>query len=273
MTLAAVNGQPIERLFERIRAELRGSSSERALKSLMLRAVLRAGFLGSERRLSLVDFQGKPIEVTATRRGLPEEPRAKVARRLPSGFGYLKWSAWRADVAEWFQTEMARLAAVPGLVIDVRGNGGGVREAVLDVASLLLPLGTSCGANTNRRGEREEYATHEVPKRYSMPVAILVDVDSASASELFAAVMQEHGRAVIVGAQTCGCALNQNVRRMQGGGTLRWSYRQYSSPRGRVIEGPGVTPDHVVPLTIQDLRDGRDAALEAAERILKARRP
>ena len=83
--------------------------------------------------------------------------------------------------------------------------------------------------------------------------------------------MQEQARARVIGRQTCGCVLNQASKSVQGGGTLRWSARLYQSPRGRVLEGPGITPDEAVDLRILDLRRGRDAALEAAERSLRSK--
>jgi C-terminal processing protease CtpA/Prc len=81
--------------------------------------------------------------------------------------------------------------------------------------------------------------------------------------------MQESGRAFVVGRQSSGATLNQISQQVKGGGELRVSVRAYISPKGRNAEGTGVIPDQATPLTISDLRQGRDAALEAAEAYLR----
>ncbi len=73
----------------------------------------------------------------------------------------------------------------------------------------------------------------------------------------------------VVGRPSAGSTLNQTTKRLKGGATLRYSIRAYISPQGRNPEGTGVIPDQVVELKIADLRQGRDAALEAAEELLK----
>lgn len=112
--------------------------------------------------------------------------------------------------------------------------------------------------------------THAPARLYRRPIVILVDERSASASETFTIFMQERGRAYVIGRQSNGALLNTRIHKVKGGGELRVSIRAYVSPQGRIPEGTGVVPDKIVPLTIADLRQGRDAALEAAEAYLKA---
>ncbi len=268
MVLRTVNGKGVEQLFAEIRSEFVGSSSERSMKSVMLGAILYGGFLGTERTLGVMGFDDKLFEVKVTRRSVSPPPLL-VARRLASGYGYIKFGAWQPPVDERFQTELAKLMDTPGLVIDLRGNGGGSRDVAWNIASNFFAAPVSCGANKKRSGGVESYSTHKPDQVYKGAVVILVDEATASASELFSVVMQEHGRAKVIGRQTCGCALNGNQRKMKAGGTLRWSYRIYTSPRGRILEGSGVVPDETVALTIADLRRGRDAALQAAENKLR----
>jgi carboxyl-terminal processing protease len=105
-------------------------------------------------------------------------------------------------------------------------------------------------------------------------VTILVNEGSGSGSELFSAVMQESGRASVVGRQSCGCVLGiSRFKKLKGGSELAVSELKYVSPQGRKIEGTGVTPNRVVALTLSDLQHHRDAALEAAEKALKESRP
>jgi carboxyl-terminal processing protease len=99
---------------------------------------------------------------------------------------------------------------------------------------------------------------------------VLLDEESGSASENFAALIQESGRGLIVGRQSCGCLTSSYFESVKGGGRLQWSRVLVRTVKGNKIEGRGVTPDKVVPLTLSDLGQGRDAVLEEAERTLQA---
>jgi carboxyl-terminal processing protease len=134
---------------------------------------------------------------------------------------------------------------------------------------LFFPNEVSFGSFRKRDGVVEEMRTQKTAETYNGSVVILVNDTSASASELFAVSMQENGRARVIGQPTCGCVLNQWSKNEKGGGTLKWSARAYTSPRGRILEGTGVIPDEKVGVTISDLREGRDLTLGAAEKALR----
>ena len=274
MILRTVNGRPVEEHFSLIRSVLLGGSSERDMKNKMLSALLYAGFLSVPRTLGLSDFDGEPFEVV-----LPLEKSEAAAttpglsaRRLASGYGYIRFTKWFPPVERQFKAELARLSDAPGLVIDLRGNPGGETKTLLDIASNFFPEETYYGGFRARSGELKKYFTHASDLQYRGAVVILVDERSASASETFSIFMQESGRAAaVVGRQTPGSTLNRTgQKKVKGGGTLLYSARAYISPRGRNPEGTGVIPEEIVPLTIADLRANRDAVLEAAERRLRA---
>jgi carboxyl-terminal processing protease len=106
---------------------------------------------------------------------------------------------------------------------------------------------------------------------YKGAVVILVNEASGSGSELFSGVMQEKGRATVIGRQSCGCVLGiSKFRKVKGGGELALSELNYVSPRGQKLEGRGVMPDRQVALTIADLQKNRDLALDEAEGLLRA---
>lgn len=104
---------------------------------------------------------------------------------------------------------------------------------------------------------------------YTGRLIVLVDEESGSATENFAALIQESGRGVIVGRRTCGCLTRSSYESIKGGGRLQWSRALIRTIKGKKIEGAGVTPDRTVALTLADLRQGRDAILEEAERMLR----
>jgi C-terminal processing protease CtpA/Prc len=104
---------------------------------------------------------------------------------------------------------------------------------------------------------------------YAGPVVILTTEATASSSEIFSAAFQDTGRAKIVGSQTCGCVIGiANNQKMKGGGVLEVSEVLYFTPKGRKLEGDGVTPDTKIVPTIADLQQKRDAALTQAEQLL-----
>lgn len=268
MVLRTVNDRPVDHLYAEIRSRFAGSSSERATRSVMHKALLYGGFLGASRRFGIEGFDNALFSFEVINRSpLPSSPLL-TARRLSSGAGYLKFNGWRHPIDEQFKFELEKMRDSTGLIIDLRGNGGGDTGVLLNIASNFFPTVTNYGAFKSRQGTLQTYSTHPPERLYKKPVVILVDAKSASASESFSVFMQESRRAYIVGEQTCGCTLNQKNKLVKGGGTLLWSYRSYISPAGRNLEGVGIIPDKTVALTISDLRRGRDAALEAAENRL-----
>jgi carboxyl-terminal processing protease len=167
------------------------------------------------------------------------------------------------------------------LVIDLRDNGGGDAEAMIDIASAFLPTGTPLGRFSDRAGtlaaapqtRRAMLLAADAVSSYEGPVAVLVGPRTASAAEIFAAALQERGRARVFGEPTCGCVLA--IRRRQplpDGGLLDVSEMDYRTASGRRLEGAGVTPDETVPLTRRDIGERRDAAFLRASAHLKASR-
>lgn len=271
MILRTVNGRPVEELYALIRANFAGTSSERAFAVLQRQAILYGGFMSKPRTLGLVNLDNSTFEVTLEESPATTTPPPRVeARRLASGFGYIKFEQWKPTADARFEEELSKLSDTPGLVIDLRANGGGQTDVLLNIASNFFAAPTYAGGFRRRDGTLDRYLTHAPAHLYKQPVVILVDERSASASETFTIFMQESKRAYVVGRQSNGALLNTRIQKIKGGGTLRVSIRAYVSPGGRVPEGTGVVPDKIVPLTIVDLRAGRDAALEAAEAYLKA---
>jgi carboxyl-terminal processing protease len=271
MILRTVNGRPVEELYALIRANFAGTSSERAFAVLQRQAILYGGFLEKPRTLGLSNFDNSTFEVTLEESPATTAPTPQVeARRLASGSGYIKFDQWKPPADERFNAELPKLADTSGLVIDLRANGGGQTDVLNNIASNFFAAPTYTGGFRRRDGTLDRYLTHAPAHLYRQPVVILIDERSASASETFTIFMQESRRAYVIGRQSNGALLNTRIRKIKGGGELRVSIRAYVSPQGRVPEGTGVVPDQTVALTIADLRQGRDAALEAAEAYLKA---
>jgi len=167
-----------------------------------------------------------------------------------------------------------------GIILDLRGNLGGVAGMMMGVAGHFMDEPRTLGI-MRTGGEEMRFVAN--PRRatdagvsvapFAGDLAVLVDGLSASTSEMFAAAMQALGRARLFGEQTAGQALPAMATRLPSGDILMHVVADFVAPDGRAIEGHGVTPDEVVPLTEADLVAGRDAPLEAAIRWLERPRP
>lgn len=271
MFLRTIDGKPLAEQLRATQAIIGGSSSERHEK-LRLYTKLLDGEPGTTVKLGLEDAEEKLIEVTLTRHIVADD--AKVTwRRLASGYSYIKLSLWRSPVHKEFRRVLESFRNAPGVIIDLRGNPGGEANEVIKIASLFFNSRVPFGRFISRSGKAITLFTERDEQVYKGAVVILVNEGSGSGSELFSGVMQENGRAMIIGRQSCGCVLGiTRFKKLEGGSELAVSELRYISPRGQKFEGAGITPDRIIALTIADLQSHRDAAIEAAENLLKTRK-
>jgi carboxyl-terminal processing protease len=280
MTIARIDGEAAQSVYDRLLAEERFDSTDRARH---LRAVRRIifGEAGTPVAFTFERADGSRFDVALKRRRIEYHP-GTVHRVLPSGLGYLRLSNWNIAVVMRGLERIDELSKTPGLVIDLRGNPGGSVHAVNEMLEKFFTQRTEVGRATTRTGEPvsvlfgavEIIRLHRVVKgssaAYTGPVVILVDALSASGSELFAGTMQATGRARVLGEPSCGCLLGYlGYAHVPGGAELAYSEVGFVLPNGKRIEGEGVIPDTPVPATLDDLRLGRDRALERAQELLK----
>jgi carboxyl-terminal processing protease len=279
MVLARVGGQPAELAYRNLMADTRNDSTDR---SRHIRAVRRmmAGAEGTSAEFTFERGDGTRFDATLKRRKLSTRPYAEH-RLLPSGFGYMRLTQWTTGMVSRAADALGDLKDSPGLVIDLRGNPGGSVQAVNELLNRFYAKKTELGRTTTRTGRPVSLMAVEVIKlktevdgrrdAYTGPVVILQNAGSASGSELFAGAMQASGRAIVAGEPSCGCLLGfLGYAQIPGGGELAYSEVGFVLPNGERIEGMGVIPNHLVPLTLADLRAGRDRTLETAEDILRS---
>lgn len=134
-------------------------------------------------------------------------------------------------------TELKKNPAVKSLVIDLRGNGGGLLESAVQIVGMFVPKGTEVITQRGRDKKSEKiYKTTQNPIDTKIPLAVLIDGGSASASEIVSGALQDLDRAVIIGARSYGKGLVQSTRPLPYGGTLKVTIAKYYIPSGRLIQ-------------------------------------
>jgi carboxyl-terminal processing protease len=194
-------------------------------------------------------------------------------------FAILRLDAFTQSVALEFSKNLpAVLEGAEGIVLDLRGNGGGDAEAMADVASLFLDEGTNLGRFADRSGASFELQTF--PKRLwrtsaisptKLPLVVLTSENTSSAAEILAAALQAKKRAQVIGSGTCGCVLAiRNRHALPDGGVLDVSEFDYKTAGGVRLEGAGIKPDKLITQTRSDVYSRDDRALERAISLLKS---
>ncbi|MDP7069355.1 MAG: S41 family peptidase, partial [Candidatus Peribacteraceae bacterium] len=156
---------------------------------------------------------------------------------------------------------------VDALLIDVRFNGGGYLEKAVDLTSMFIQKGKVVSV-ARREGELSHHYVSGRPLDTEIPLAILINEGSASASEILAGVLQDAGRATIVGKQSFGKGTVQEVFELPGGTSLRVTTARWLTPNGRDLGKDGVTPDIEVERTREQIQKKEDPQLDAALELL-----
>lgn len=167
--------------------------------------------------------------------------------------GYIKLNQFQEQSAKDLSDAIAKLEEqkIASLILDLRNDPGGLLSGAIDVTSKFLPKGKLVVYTKTRAGEKSEYFTDQ-ETHFSKPMIVLVNQGSASASEIVAGALQDWNRAVILGTVTFGKGSVQTVIPLSDGSGLRLTTAKYYTPKGRSIQGTGITPDIIVKLETKD---------------------
>lgn len=222
----------------------------------------------STKNMSLHDAVSKmrgapktPVTITIVREGWKETKDFTLVREiikiksvksklLEDGIGYVRINQFQEQTAEDLSSALEKLEQenMNSLVLDLRNNPGGLLNSAVSVTSQFLSDNKLVVYIKGKKGDRAEYNTGDKRPSYDMPMIVLVNEGSASASEIVAGALKDWNRAVILGAKTFGKGSVQSVIPLSDGSGLRLTTAIYYTPKGTSIQATGIVPDIVVKL-------------------------
>ncbi len=210
---------------------MRGPAGQRVLLTIM-----REGF-NAPRELAIIRDHIRIISVEGA---------------LYGGIAHVKVKNFQERTDQYLRKELERLRKLHGqelrgVVLDLRNNPGGLLDQAVGVSDVFLPGGLTVVSTRGRNSTPTEERSRDRDTEPEYPVVVLVNGGSASASEIVAGALQDHGRAVIMGTQTFGKGSVQTVIELEDGSGLKLTIARYYTPSGRSIQEKGITPDYLVP--------------------------
>jgi len=202
---------------------------------------------GEPINITVVRGEGDPLDFTLTRAVI--KPR-NTKFEVKNGVGYLRIPQFNEKSFSTMATAIGKLenelgGKLPGLVLDLRGNPGGLLDESIKVSSAFLDGGEVVSTRGRKPGDVQTYSAKNGELVRNVPLIVLIDGASASASEIVAGAVQDRGRGLVVGMTSFGKGSVQSVIPLRGGrdGALRMTTQKYYTPAGRSIQGTGISPD------------------------------
>jgi carboxyl-terminal processing protease len=284
MRVTTIDGKSVPELLKPLEASFSGRTLTPQMRSLYRQRTLEAFISGAAEstvKLELTDAKDqsrafelvrKPFagEMSKPMGFFPAQPVDFESKRLDGNIGYIRFNMWVIPQMAKIRSAVRELADAKGMIFDLRGNPGGVGGMAAGVGGLVMDRQASLGRMRMRAGSID-FVVYPQEKPFLGPVVILTDYGSASTSEVFAAGMQELGRAKVIGGTTAGAVLPSVFVTLPTGAIFQYVVSDYRSPKEILVEGRGVTPDLAVAADRQALLEGRDAQLEAAVRSISSR--
>ncbi len=225
--------------------------------------------------------EGTKVHLTVIRKGANDYLEFDVTRRkldnetvthemLEDGIGYIQILEFDDVTVDQFTDALATCkgSGMTGLILDLRGNPGGNMTSVCEIARMMLPEGLIVYTE-DKNGQREEY-TCDGTHQFEYPLVVLVDSNSASASEILAGAVKDYGIGTLVGTTTFGKGIVQRIMRLSDGSAVKLTVSNYYTPKGHNIHKIGIEPDIEVPFEPEPYQlDGTDNQLNRAIEVLK----
>ena len=165
------------------------------------------------------------------------------ASQIEKNIAYLKISSFSTGTSSEISSALSQLRSDGGVILDLRGNPGGLIQEAVNTAKLFVERGNIV---SYKLADDEKVYSVSNSNAISVPVVLIIDRDTASAAEILAAAFQDRNRGVVIGERSYGKGSVQDFVELSDGSTLEITVALYLTPAGRTIEGVGVTPDLVV---------------------------
>lgn len=261
-------------LIARVRLFNRGTTSViRQLPAEIVNEILngdkdstvKIGFLDAADQKQEVVIRRERLQTVAVSMGAdyPEQQLTFEARLLDPATGYIRFDNFSLPVIDKFCEAVASFRSSSSLIIDLRGNQGGVIGISVALAGMLSDKPVDLGTSIYRYGPERLVATPKA-RHFKGRIIVLIDEMSVSAAEMFAASLQTVGRARVVGIRSAGETLPSVTVDLPTGARLLYPIANYRAASGTFLEGVGVIPDRIVPLDRVSLAKGNDPQLNAA---------
>jgi carboxyl-terminal processing protease len=275
LVIQGIDGRTVEEIARAAESGMEPPDNERHRVEAITSDVLARiyGPPGKDVRIAYVDEEGTRGEVRLERRSRPERTEATPgvpasffefeARRLEGGIGYVRFNWFDTDLAGNLSRTLEAMHDAPGLILDLRGNPGGMRDAAVAAAGMLVADRQTCSTLSTRDGRRDIVLVPTYDP-YQGPVVVLIDVMSKSSSEFFAACTQAIGRSTVVGDRSPGSVGPAEMMPLPNGATFLFPTAREATLDGTILEDHGVIPDVPVALDRTLLAQGIDSQLEAA---------
>lgn len=280
-TIAQIDGKPWKDLTAALEAALAARKVTDGMRKVYIERTIESAINSKPGTTLVLDVVGENEskarfeivraaftgEMSQAMGNFPPQEVVFESRRLPDNIGYIRFNMWVIPQMEKLRTAVRGFADAKAIVIDLRGNPGGVGGMAPGLAGLLFSERASLGSMKTRGGSME-FVAFPQQNPFTGKIFILTDHGTGSTSEVFAAGMQETGRAWIVGETSAGAVLPSVFEKLPTGYLFQYAISDYRSPKKILIEGRGVIPDVEVKQTRAALLAGRDAQLDEAVRSI-----
>jgi len=228
------------------------------------------GAVGTQIRLTIRRGDQKPFDVTLTRAVIKIQ---SVRSRLEGNVGYLRISSFSEQTASGVKEHIEQLkkdsnGELQGLVLDLRNDPGGLLSQAIAVSDAFLERGEIVSTRARNVEDAQRFNARPGDLLSGLPMVVLINAGSASASEIVAGALQDHGRAILLGTKSFGKGSVQTIIPLTGHGAMRLTTARYFTPSGRSIQAVGIEPDIVVEQarveTVAEMRQRREADLPGA---------
>ncbi|MGJ3257991.1 MAG: S41 family peptidase [Rhodospirillales bacterium] len=224
------------------------------------------GKVGSDIRLTVVREGREPFDVTITRSVIKI---TSVRSRAEGKVGYIRITSFNEQTDKGLERAFKKLKDeigedIQGYVLDLRNNPGGLLDQAIAVSDAFLDRGEIVSTRSRKPEDTQRFNAREGDMAGGLPVAVLINGGSASASEIVAGALQDHRRAVVLGTKSFGKGSVQTIMPLSGSGAMRLTTARYYTPSGRSIQAKGVDPDiEVKPAKYEEIESNRPRRSEA----------